>query len=198
MLSSLARLGRRAGHSAAAQTQAIADLLRWRLYNFVPFNVLRRTYLARVFHARMGSQSYVHSPLRVVGDHRCSSVLTIGANSTVNFGCYLDLRESITIGENTMVGHHCKIYTATHEFNRPTFDLVTLPVVIGDNAVIFPNALVMPGSQIAQGVVVLPGAVFAGESDPWTVYGGVPAKPVGLRNAEVDYRLRYRVWFAQA
>ena len=189
---SLARSGR-------AQIDAFADWLRWRTYNLVPFNVLRREYLRHVYHAQIGTQSYVHSPLRVLGDHRCSSRFEIGDHSTINFGCTVDLRDSVIVGSNSMIGHDSKIYTATHDYDSPTFDLKLAPVVIGDNVVVFPNSMLMPGSVVADGCVVLPGAVFSGSSTPWTVYGGVPAKSVSQRIPhDPEYRHRYRVWFAQS
>lgn len=185
--------------SGRAQCSAFADWLRWRCYNLVPFNTLRRTYLRAVYHAEVGHRSYVHSPFRVLGDHRCTSALKLGDHVTVNFDCVIDLRDSVSIGDNTMIGHCSKVYTATHDFDSSTFDLVTLPVSIGSNVVVFPNSLIMPGSTIEDGCVILPGAVFSGSSTPWTVYGGVPARAVSERRPhEPEYRHRYRVWFAQS
>lgn len=45
------------------------------------------------------------------------------------------------------------------------------------------NAVVLPNSQIAEGSVISAGSVFGGDSEPWTVYFGNPARPIKERNS---------------
>ena len=54
----------------------------------------------------------------------------------------------------------------------------------------------MPNSVLAEGTVLLPGAVFSGNSIEYGVYAGVPAKFKSNRNRIIDYKLNYDYYFS--
>ena len=122
--------------------------------------------------------------------------IRIGKHSTVNFGCYLDNRRGITIGNNTAVSHNTKIYTLGHNINSHKLETKGAPVIIGDNVFIFSNVIIMPGVTIGNGAVILPGSVVTKDVCDWTVVGGVPAKNIKKRDPNIDYKLNYHYWFA--
>jgi galactoside O-acetyltransferase len=45
------------------------------------------------------------------------------------------------------------------------------------------NAVVMPGLRLAEGSVIGAGSVLTKDTEPWTIYVGVPAKPIKLRDS---------------
>lgn len=104
-------------------------------YNLVP-NPLRNYYL-RIFGIRIGGKSCIHRSCKFfhVGNFR------MGRNSVVNFGCYLDNRRGICIGNNVGIAHDTKIYSLGHDINSPRFETRGAPVVIGDNVFVFSNVL---------------------------------------------------------
>lgn len=120
----------------------------------------------------------------------------MGRNSVVNFGCYLDNRRGIYIGDNVGIAHNTKIYTLGHDMNDPKFGTKGAPVYIKDNAFIFSNAMIMPGVTIGEGAIVLAGSVVTKDVEPWTIVGGNPAKKIRERQRNVDYKQVYRYWFA--
>lgn len=122
--------------------------------------------------------------------------LSIGKNSTVNFGCYLDNRRGITIGSNTAIAHDTKIYTLEHNIVSSKFETKGAPVNIGNDCFIFSNVMIMPGVNIGNGAVVLPGSIVTKDVEPFTVVGGVPAKYIKDRVKEVNYTIDYNYWFA--
>ena len=98
-------------------------------YNIIP-NPLRNFYL-RCFGIEIGSASSIH---------RCCKFfhvgkLVIGKNSVVNFGCYLDNRRGISIGNNVGVAHNTKIYTLGHNLDSPQFETKDVPSrkIVGGN-----------------------------------------------------------------
>ncbi|MCV5360328.1 acyltransferase, partial [Escherichia coli] len=71
--------------------------------------------------------------------------LSIGKHSTINYGCFLDNRGGLDIGDNVNISHCVKIYTMGHDLDDPFAKLVKGRVQIGSNSWVFPNVLIMPG-----------------------------------------------------
>lgn len=120
----------------------------------------------------------------------------MGEDTVINFGCYLDNRRGITIGNNVGIAHNTKIYTLGHDLNDSQFKTKGAPVSIEDNVFIFSNSLIMPGITIGEGAIVLAGSVVTKDVEPWTIVGGNPARKIRDRGHGVDYKQIYRYWFA--
>lgn len=154
-------------------------------------NPLRRWYL-RCFGIVMGKGSCIHRGCKFfhVGKFR------LGKNSVVNFGCYLDNRRGITIGDNVGIAHNTKIYSLGHDLNSPGFETKGAPVKIEDNVFVFANAIIMPGVTVHEGAVILSGSVVTKDVPSWSVVGGNPAKEIRKRSSEISYSSKYNYWFA--
>lgn len=107
----------------------------------------------------------------------------IGARSWVNRQCCLDLRGGIDIGADVSISPNVMILTAQHDLNDPRFRYVSAKVVIEDHVWIGARATIMPGVTLGRGAVVAAGAVVTRDVEPLTVVGGVPARPIAVRNA---------------
>jgi len=55
--------------------------------------------------------------------------------------------------------------------------LIEKPVILEPFSNLGTNAVALPGSHLAMGVLVTVGSVIMGETEPWTVYKGNPARP---------------------
>lgn len=159
-------------------------------FNLIP-NPLRKYYL-RLYGFNIGRNSSIHRLCRFFHIGK----LVIGDNSTVNFGCFLDNRRGIFIGNNVGIAHNTKIYTLGHDINDPEFKTKGAPVYIEDNSFIFSNSLIMPGVTIGEGAVVLAGSVVTKNVEPWTVVGGNPATKIRTRNKTISYKSSYKYWLA--
>ena len=154
-------------------------------------NPIRKWYL-RCFGVKIGRKSCIHRGCKFfhVGN------FSIGESSVINFGCYLDNRRGIAIGDNVGIAHNTKIYTLGHNLNSPQFETKGLPVKIEDNVFIFSNAMIMPGVTIHEGAIVLAGSVVTKDVPAWTIVGGNPAKEIKKRGREILYKSDYNYWFA--
>jgi len=115
----------------------------------------------------------------------------IGENSVVNRDCLFDNRDEIVIGRNVSIARDVSIFTAGHDPESPFFEMTTAPVAIEDHAVVFAGATIMPGVRIGRGAIVYGGAVVTQDVAPLAIVGGVPARPLGSRSIDPDYRLNY-------
>jgi acetyltransferase-like isoleucine patch superfamily enzyme len=114
----------------------------------------------------------------------------IGARTWINRQCCLDLRGGLEIGADVSVSPEVMILTAQHDLNDPRFKYVSKRVVIEDHVWIGARATIMPGVTVGRGAVVAAGAVVTRDVEPLTVVGGVPARPIAVRDeAAIDYEL---------
>ena len=158
--------------------------------DFFPYP-LRNLWLL-MFGIRVHVTSSIHRQCRFFHIGKFS----LGRNSTVNFGCYLDNRRGIKIGDNAAIAHNVKIYTLGHDIDSTNFETKGASVTIGNNVFIFSNAMIMPGVTIGDGAVILPGSVVTKSIEPFAVVGGVPARIIKKRTTEIAYTIKYNYWFA--
>lgn len=161
------------------------------IYNYIPTFYLKNGFLS-FLRIVIGRNSYIHSPVLL---YRYANLI-IGNNTVINHSCYLDNRAKILIGNNVSIAHNVKIYTCGHDVQTPFFDLLCKDVIIEDYVVIFANVLIMPGVTISQGSVLYPGCVVTKNTEPYGIYGGVPARLIGKRNNLLCYTLDYGFWGA--
>lgn len=122
--------------------------------------------------------------------------LTVGSNSIINTGVYLDNRAGINIGSNVSISHDVKIYTLGHDINSDLFITKGKSVYIDDYVVIFAGAILMPGVKVSKGAVIYPYSVVYDNVGEMEVVAGNPAKLVRKRNSLLRYKLKYNFLFA--
>ena len=160
-------------------------------YQLIP-NPLRNYYLKFFGISLDGGRTCLHRQCRFFHVGK----IKVGKNSVINFGCYLDNRRGIYIGDNVGIAHNTKIYTLGHDLDDPKFATKGAPVHIKDNVFIFSNAMIMPGVTIGEGAIVLAGSVVTRDVEAWTIVGGNPAKKIRARKRDIDNKTVYRYWFA--
>lgn len=119
----------------------------------------------------------------------------LGKNSIINQKCRLDNRGGISIGERVSISAEVCILTADHDLQCCNFTGRTRPVYIEDYVFVGTRAMILPGVTLGKGCAVAAGAVVTKSVPPFTIVAGVPAKPIGKRPTEFQYRLNYRRLF---
>ena len=136
-----------------------------------------RRLLLPLFGARIGRGARIYGSARIwyppnleIGDH---AVLGWRVN------CYSQGR--IVLEPHANVAQFAHLVTGSHEVDDPSFRLFTRPIRICRNAWVASNAFVGPGVTVGEGAVLgASGAAFK-DLEPWTVYGGNPARPLRRR-----------------
>lgn len=113
----------------------------------------------------------------VIGDH-----VSLNANVYINAGC--DGR--ISIGSHVLIGPNVVLRSSDHqtaEASRLIRSQGHVPgtIVIEDDVWLAANVTVVGGVTIGRGAVVGANAVVTRDVAPFTIVGGVPAKPIGHR-----------------
>lgn len=121
--------------------------------------------------------------------------ITIGDYTNINRGCFIDGRGGCNIGNSVSISHKVSIVTGSHDANSINFSGIYLPIVIKDYAWIGINAIILQGVVIGEGAVVAAGAVVTKDVPAYTIVGGIPAKVIGTRTENLDYKCKWMIPF---
>lgn len=131
-----------------------------------------------------GENIRVHSTASI----RNPQNIVVGNNSHINHNCCIWCGENshIYLGDNLLMGPNVKMFSTNHgtKKDKPmTFqDYAEADIKIGNDCWLGANVVVLKGVTIPDGCVVAAGAVVSKSlPDPYTIYGGIPAKKISER-----------------
>lgn len=152
----------------------------WRLVNAFFFlwcgNKIRQA-LLKMFGAKIGKGCLICRGVTVYAPWN----LTLG--DMVCIGPYVELydKDKIEIGNGVVVSQNSYLCTASHDISSSKMELVTAPIIIGDNVWIAAKATILLNVTVNEGAVVGACAVVAKDVSAWSVVVGNPAKVVKCR-----------------
>jgi galactoside O-acetyltransferase len=100
---------------------------------------------------------------------------------------------SLTMGNFTNIGDGGRIVCSTDDFRQglisPVVPLkyrtsINKPVVFEDFATLGVQCCVLPGVTLREGTIVGANSLITSDTEPWTIYGGSPAKSIGKRDSK--------------
>ena len=160
-------------------------LLILRIVGFIPSHLLRK-----FFYWLSGVKIPFNSTIHLRANFFKPSGVTIGHDTIIGYGAFLDGRGGLTIGNHVDIATDVLIYTNEHNINTPDFGNAFAPVTIKDYVFIGPRAIILPGVTIGRGAVVAAGAVVTKDIPDLEVWGGVPAKKISDRKLKnPNYKL---------
>ncbi len=182
------------------------------LTGLIPSHTIRLLLYKYVFRVQIGKDSSIHWLCRF----NKPSGVTIGHNTIIGNDAFLDGRSKtvwetgqnklvgymknflspsvrpLQIGNNVSIAGDVRIFTMEHNINDAQFAEREGPVIIEDYVVIGTRVTILPGVRIGKGAVVASGAVVTKDVAPYTIVGGVPAKPISERTKHLQYTLKFR------
>lgn len=132
------------------------------------------------------------------GDSQISRDLIVSRYSYIGPGC--SIHPNVMIGEFTMLANNVSIVGGDHRY-----DVIGKPVIltgrdviketiIGSDCWLGAHSIVMSGVHVADGCIIAAGAVVTKDTEPYCIYGGVPAKKIKSRFAtEADLKEHIRL-----
>lgn len=136
-----------------------------------------RRFLLKLFGAQVGAGSDVRGSARVwYPPHLHLADRAILAERVI---CYN--MAPISLGRAALVSQGAHLCAGSHDIGSATFQLTAQPITIGAGAWIAAEAFVGPGVEVGEWAVLGARSVAFRSLEPWTVYGGNPAKRLKQR-----------------
>ena len=99
----------------------------------------------------------------------------------------------LKMGNFTNIAAGCRIICGSDEFAGNGFSfpglqgkyrdqIILKPIIINNFAAIGASVTILPGITVGEGSVIGAGSLVTKNTKPWTIYYGVPAKPVKARS----------------
>ena len=160
------------------------------LVTHFPLYTARHAFLKYIFKIPIGKKSSVHSGCFFTGRK-----ISIGDYTAINRNCYLDGRVGVRIGNSVSISPETYILSLTHDAQSNNFIAKGKEVIIEDYVWIGARAMIMPGVTLGTGCIVGAGSVVTKDVPPYTIVAGVPAKKIGERTKNLDYKVVYFPFF---
>ncbi len=112
----------------------------------------------------------------------CPWNLTMGNESSAGDGVKLYCLGPVTIGSRVSISQYAHVCAGSHDHTRPDLPLTRPPITIENDAWIAADAYVGPGITVGAGAILGARGCAFKDLEPWTIYGGNPAKPIAERS----------------
>lgn len=139
---------------------------------------VRRT-LLRLFGAHIGREVHIYPSVKIAVPWN----LDIGDYAAVGANAIIYSLGPIKIGSRTTISQFAHLCAGTHDYLRPSFDLLKPPIVVGSDAWICANAFVGPDVMIGDRAIVGACAVVTRNVDSDAIVAGNPARVIRRRSA---------------
>ncbi|MEL7482805.1 MAG: putative colanic acid biosynthesis acetyltransferase [Planctomycetota bacterium] len=136
-----------------------------------------RASILRAFGATIAGNTRIRATVRV----EIPWNLTVGTNSSIGDRATLYCLGPVTLGDNVSISQNAHICAGTHDFTKPDLPLLRPPITIEDDAWIAADAFVGPNITVGRGAILGARGCAFKDLDPWTIYGGNPAKAIAER-----------------
>jgi acetyltransferase-like isoleucine patch superfamily enzyme len=121
--------------------------------------------------------------------------LTIGCYTHIATGVFIAARAGFEMKNFANIAHGARIYTINDDYSGEHLMGPTIPgellnlrhgaVLMQEHTIAGAGAIVLPGVTLAEGSVLGALSLIGTSTEPWTMYGGVPAKPIKERRRDV-------------
>ena len=172
---------------------------------------LSREALSRMPFRSLGQHVMIHERVTLVGIENISigshvridpdviflatGPLTIGSYTHIAPGVFIAAKAGFEMKNFANIAHGTRIYTVNDDFSGEYLTGPIIPVeflglssssiLMEEYTNIGAGAIVLPGVTMRQGSALGALSMLTTSTEPWTIYGGVPAKPKRQRRREM-------------
>lgn len=149
----------------------------------LPSHNLRRLAL-RLLGMRIGKDCAIYGGSEV----RAPWSIELGNFVSLGHRAVLDGRGGLVIGDCVNLSSEVMLWTNQHDYRQDDFPITAAPITIEAYAWLGPRVIVLPGVTVARGCVIGAGAVVTRDTEPFGLYAGVPARRIGERPQNMNYK----------
>lgn len=131
-----------------------------------------RNFILRLFGARIGKRVKIYPNVKIW----FPSNLTVGDSSCLGREVRCYNQGKITIKKNVIISDSTHLCASSHDYNKPTFPLLLLPITIEESCWVCADAFVGPGVKLKTGTIIGARSCITKNTKPWSIYIGNPAK----------------------
>jgi galactoside O-acetyltransferase len=174
-----------------------ADYLTAEALSSMPFKALggdvmihERVTLVGIENISIGSHVRIDPEVVLVA----TGPLIIGCYTHIATGVFIAAKAGFEMKNFANIAHGARIYTINDDYSGAYLMGPTVPddlrrlgngsVLMEEHANIGAGAIILPGVTLAEGSVAGALSLIAKSTEPWMMYGGVPAKPIKKRRRD--------------
>ena len=110
------------------------------------------------------------------------SQVRFGRQCVATYDVLIQCTTSITIGDRVMFGQSAALFDGSHNFKDPSLPMMAQgytfrPLAIGSDVTTLTKVTIV--ADLGDRAVVAANSMVNKDVPPWTIVGGVPAKPIG-------------------
>tara|TARA_X000000950_G_scaffold108233_1_gene136536 strand:+ start:1334 stop:1705 length:372 start_codon:yes stop_codon:yes gene_type:complete len=107
--------------------------------------------------------------------------LSLGNYVWIGEQVWIDNLDNVTIGNNVCISQGAILICGSHDYKKPSFDLITKEIILNDGVWVGTKSIILPGVVAESHAILSAGSVMSKNLENYTIYRGNPAKKVGLR-----------------
>ena len=136
-----------------------------------------RILLLKLFGAKIGKGSVIYSTAKIWLPYN----LVVDKESCIGPNVFCYNPQLITIGNKVTVSQNTYLCGGSHDICDLALGFISAPIVIKDFSWVCANCFIMMGTTIEEGCIIGATASLFKSTEPWSVYGGNPAKFIKKR-----------------
>lgn len=158
----------------------------WYVCNMLFFNsyllpfYYPKTLLLRSFGAQVGKGLVIKPKVNIKYPWK----LQVGNHVWIGEQVWIDNLDQVRILDHVCVSQGALILCGNHNYKKPSFDLITAPIILEEGVWIGAQCIVTGGCVCGSHSVLTVGSVASKNLEPYTLYKGNPAQSIKTRNIE--------------
>jgi putative colanic acid biosynthesis acetyltransferase WcaF len=136
--------------------------------------------LLRIYGAKAGNSILIKPNVNI----KYPWNLEIGDNVWIGENVWIDNLDKVKIGNNVCLSQGALLLCGNHDYKKSTFDLITGPIRIEDGAWICAKATVTQNVTCQSHSILGVNSLANKDLEAYTIYSGIPAKPIRRRIIE--------------
>ena len=154
---------------ASRLKEALWVLARWAFFDTsFPWPSSLRRFLLRLFGALIGRGVVIRAKVNVTFPWR----LTVGDHVWLGEEVLILSLAPVTLESSVCISQRAFLCTGSHDYRKPSFDLITKPITIRQGAWVAAQAFIAPGVEIGPGAVIGAGSVVTDNVPAGTIVRG--------------------------